>query len=99
MALQPGIWPAELPEGSTPTAVPAVRQAPLKKYQLLVVLAPVKSSLTIVCACAAKGSESAAAAASTRRMRRFIYSPVRLTTPCCSSYTLSTTATVLVEPP
>jgi hypothetical protein len=30
--------------------VPAVRHAPLKKYQLLVVVPPVKSSLKVICA-------------------------------------------------
>jgi len=86
MAVQPGIWPAELAEGSTPTAVPAVRHAPLKKYQLPLVWPLVKSSLTVVCPGAASGSTRAAtAAAATMKLLSFIYSPVRLTTPCWTS--------------
>ena len=44
MVVQPGNCPAPV-VGSTPVALPAVRQAPLKKYQGLIVLALVKSSL------------------------------------------------------
>jgi hypothetical protein len=67
MVVQPGIWPPEPPDGSTPVAEPAVRHAPLKKYQLLVVEALVKSSLTADCACSANGAATATIAATTAR--------------------------------
>jgi hypothetical protein len=54
-------------DGTTPglaelLLLPAVRQAPLKKYQLLVVTAPVKSSEKVVCARAPPDTVSATAA-------------------------------------
>ena len=72
----------EFPAGSTPVALLAVSHAPLKKYHALVVDVPVKSSLTVVWAGAARGNTSAATAmAATVKLLRFIHSPVRLTTP------------------
>src|SRR5437660_12827718 len=65
MLVQPGMRPAEAPIGSTPAEVPAVRHAPLKKYQLFVVLAPVKSSLIPACASTDKGAPRATSAANT----------------------------------
>src|SRR6266853_4423172 len=63
MLVQPGIRPAEPPIGSTPVTAPAVRHAPLKKYQLFVVLVPVKSSLIPACASTVNGAPRATSAA------------------------------------
>src|SRR5579872_6324348 len=49
MLMHDGICPGLL----LPLVDPAVRQAPLAKYQLLVVVAPVKSSATVFCDSAA----------------------------------------------
>src|SRR5256885_17018223 len=65
MLVHPGMRPAAAPIGSTPVTAPAVRHAPLKKYQLFVVLAPVKSSLTPACASAVNGAPRATSAANT----------------------------------
>src|SRR5207248_11360261 len=72
MLVQPGIRPTEPPLGSTPVADPAVRHAPLKKYQLFVVLAPVKSSLTPACASTVNGAPKASAANTVMKLLRLI---------------------------
>src|SRR5256884_164313 len=72
MLVQPGMRPEAAPLGSTPAEVPAVRHAPLKKYQLFVVLAPVKSSLTPACASTVNGAPKASAANTVMKLLRLI---------------------------
>jgi hypothetical protein len=52
--------------------VPAVRQAALKKYQELVVLVPVKSSVTELCACARRSGAIAMRATTPTREVHFL---------------------------
>src|SRR2546429_8086467 len=67
MATHPGSCPLPEPEGCTPAALEAGRHASAKKYQGLLVVVPVKSSLMSVWPCATSGAASAASAANTAR--------------------------------
>src|SRR5213082_2212901 len=80
MATHPGSCPLPEPEGWTPAALEAVRHASAKKYQGLLVVVPVKSSLMSVCPCAASGADSAASAANTVRKVPKVFRFMSLTT-------------------
>src|SRR5204863_5807056 len=80
MATHPGSRPLPEPEGWTPAAVEAVRHASAKKYQGLLVVLPVKSSLMSVCPCAASGAASAASAANRARKVPKVFRFMSLTT-------------------